>query len=134
MKFNHGPERLIAQMKSMHGEKDGFTINSKLRTDDTPLLVQFMPFKSFINETSGSVGLKRDGEFYFNFMSGGFTGIVCFKGSYLSLHTNPVTAEADFEIFLSDKILNNINLAEFLYRESIAFFQSRVIEQAYKSC
>jgi S-adenosylmethionine/arginine decarboxylase-like enzyme len=133
MNYNGGPERLIAQMKQMTGISDGFQITSRLKTSRQELLLEFRPFKEFVNEASGVAGLKRSGEFYFNFADSGFTGIVCFNGSYYSLHTHPAGELIYVDIFMSDKVLNNINIGEVLYRNSIHFFNSFVMEVNYQS-
>jgi S-adenosylmethionine decarboxylase len=133
MKYNAGPERLIAQMKQMTGTSDGFQITSSLKTARRELLLEFRPFKEFINDASAVAGLKRSGEFYFNFIDGGFTGIVCFHGSFYSLHTDLNRELVGVDIFMSDKLLNNINIGENLYRSTIHFFSSMVMEESYQS-
>jgi S-adenosylmethionine/arginine decarboxylase-like enzyme len=133
MNSNGGPERLIAQMKSLNGTSDGFQITSRLKSCRKVLLLEFRSFKKFINETSGMAGLKRTGEFYFNFPESGFTGIACFNGSYFSLRTDPANDHVTIDIFLSDKLLNNINLCEELYRNTVSFFESSVMEECYQS-
>jgi S-adenosylmethionine/arginine decarboxylase-like enzyme len=131
MKSNGGPERLIAQMKSLNGNTEGFQIIGRFSAGQKALLMEFRPFKEFINQSSGSFGLKRSGEFYFNFAKAGFTGIVCFSGSHLSLNTDPVTDQVDFEVFLSDRLLNNINISEALYQSSLNFFQASVLSEEH---
>jgi S-adenosylmethionine/arginine decarboxylase-like enzyme len=133
MKHSVGPARLISQMKSLNGEKDGFQIISRLNCPDTALLMEFRPFKQFVNDLAARAGLKRSGEFYFNFKDSGFTGIVCFNGSHISLHTEPALNEVLLEFFLSDRLLNNINIAEDLYQETMRFLGSSVVEEAYNS-
>ena len=127
MNQNGGPERLIAQMKSLSGTTDGFHIVSSLTTGQKPLMREFRSFKDFANLTSAKLGLKRSGEFYFNYRLGGFTGIVCFNGSHLSIQTDLVNEKVNFEIFVADRIINNINIAEELYQSSIGFFQASVL-------
>jgi S-adenosylmethionine/arginine decarboxylase-like enzyme len=133
MNHNAGPARLISEMKTLNGEKDGFQIISKLNCADEALLIEFRPFKQFMNDLASKAGLKRSGEFYFNFAGSGFTGIVCFNGSHVSLQTEPASNEVRIEFFLSDRILNNINIAENLYRGIREFLGSTVVEEAYNT-
>jgi S-adenosylmethionine/arginine decarboxylase-like enzyme len=133
MNHNAGPERLIAQMKELNSNSNGFLITSTLKSTKLNLLLEFRTFKLFINEITSAVGLKRTGEFYFNFAESGFTGIVCFQGSHLSLRTAPPTAEVTFDLFLSDRVLNNINLSEELYRKTATFFCSEVVRESYEA-
>ena len=131
MNHNSGPERLIAQMKSLNGNTDGFQIVSSIKSATVKLLTEFMPFKDFINHESSDLGLKKSGEFYFNFAKSGFTGIVCFNGSHFSLQTDPLTSLVQVEIFLSDRLLNNINISEDLFRKSVRFFQADIVMEEH---
>ena len=131
MNQNGGPERLIAQMKSLNGNTDGFQIVSSIKSSTLKLLTEFMPFKEFVTRESAALGLKKSGEFYFNFTKSGFTGIVCFSGSHFSLQTDPLTSLVQVEIFLSDRLLNNINISESLYRRSISFFEAAVVMEEH---
>jgi S-adenosylmethionine/arginine decarboxylase-like enzyme len=131
MQYNTGPEKLIAKMKNLNGCTDGFQIVSTVKSNRKLLLFDFRNFKHFINDISASLGLKRSGEFYFNFADSGFTGIVCFNGSHFSLHTLPGTNQVSFDIFLSDRLLNNINVCEELYRQAVQFFDSEVVKESY---
>ena len=131
MNQNGGPERLITQMKSLNGNTDGFQIVSSIKSSNTTLLTEFRPFKAFVTLESSDLGLKKSGEFYFNFAKSGFTGIVCFNGSHFSLQTDPSTNLVQVEIFLSDRVLNNINISEDLFRKSVDFFQAAVLMEEH---
>lgn len=133
MKPVTGPDRLIAQMKNINGNTDGFQIVSTLKTMEKSMLVSFLPFKEFIIKAASNAGLTRHGEFYFNFPETGFTGIVCFPQSHLAVRTSPVENTLSFELFLSDRLINNINVAEHLYRSTVGFFSSDVLAEAYSS-
>ena len=131
MNHNGGPGRLIAQMKSLNNSESGFQIVSNMKAGNLRLIVDFRPFKDFVNHTAGALGLKRSGEFYFNYTQSGFIGIVCFQNSHLEIQTNPLTGIVRFESFFSDRLLNNINVAEELYRACAGFLGSAVVEEEY---
>lgn len=131
MNQNGGPERLITQMKSLNGNTDGFQIVSSIKSSNTALLTEFRPFKAFVSVESAGLGLKKSGEFYFNFAKSGFTGIVCFNGSHYSLQTDTLTNLVQVEIFLSDRVLNNINISEALFRQSLEFFHAAVVMEEH---
>lgn len=118
-------------MKSLNGNTDGFQIVSSIKSATARLLTEFRPFKEFVTEESSALGLKKSGEFYFNFAKSGFTGIVCFNGSHFSLQTDPVTRLVQVEIFLSDRLLNNINISENLFRRSVQFFQADIVMEEH---
>jgi S-adenosylmethionine/arginine decarboxylase-like enzyme len=120
-------------MKTLHGIASGFQVSSSLRCNQIPLLLEFLPFKNFVTNQSPLLGLKRSGEFYFNFADSGFAGITCFNGSHISIHTTPTQNTISFDIFMSDRLLNNINITEIFYRDSIEFFRSEVIQEDYAS-
>jgi S-adenosylmethionine/arginine decarboxylase-like enzyme len=133
MNQQQGPERLVAQMKGLTQNIDGFQINSTLIGTYRPFLTEFTAFKKFISDASASLGLKRQSEFYFNFKEAGFTGIVCFTGSYIAIRTNPLSGQVIYDSFISDRFVNNINAAESLYRQTVSFFDSRVIAETYEA-
>jgi S-adenosylmethionine/arginine decarboxylase-like enzyme len=134
--INHGqrgPENLIANMKRMWPPAEGFRISSLLKSTKGALMTQFLPFKSFINEMTGAHGLSRNSEFYFNYSDSGFVGIVCFQHGYISISTRPETGEVDLDFFLSDQMLNNINATEYLYGDTVRFFESTVVTENFES-
>ena len=128
-----GPQRLVAQMKSMNGTTNGFHIQSQLTVSDLKSSLTFSAFKEFLNKQAESMNLKRFGEFYFNFPESGFIGIVCFQGSHICINSRPKEKLVHFESFFSDRLLNNMNVSEHLYRQSVNFFESAILSESMES-
>lgn len=127
MKNNHGPEKLIAEMKRISGHGKGFQITGNLRANKVPLLLDFRPFKIFIESQRERYALSTQGEFYFNFADAGFTGIDRFDQGYLAIRTSPPINDISLEIFVSHLVDNYRMISKAIYEETINFFDSEIV-------
>ncbi|HYF69663.1 MAG TPA: hypothetical protein VD884_16075 [Ohtaekwangia sp.] len=129
MKNNHGPEKLIDEMKMLCGSESGFQIIGNLRANKLPLLLDFRPFKMFIETQRERYALNTQGEFYFNFADAGFTGIDRFDKGYLTIRTSPPISDISLEIFVSHLVENYRVISQAIYEETINFFDSEIIQE-----
>jgi S-adenosylmethionine decarboxylase len=90
-------------------------------------LVEFQPFRTFIEEQIDILGLCRVGEVYHNFPGGGFTGVVCLTESHLSVHTWPEQHYLTFDVFLSNYLKDNRPVTRRLYDAVQTFFDATVL-------
>lgn len=126
---------LLSRIKTLNISTNGVRIIANLHSRRTPLLVEFKAFKAFLQaEISEFKGLVKSAEFYHNFSDEGFAGIDCFQGSHVSVRTYPGVNDIVFDLFLSDKFAEHEEISRTLYAKTIAFFESRVINEKVVKC
>jgi len=126
---------LISRIKKLNISTDGIRIIANLHSSRTPLMVEFKAFKSFLaSEIRQFKSLEKSAEFYHNFSGEGFAGIDCFQGSHVSVRTYPGVNDIVFDLFLSNTLPDHEEISHTLYTKTIAFFESRVLNEKVVKC
>lgn len=105
----------------------GLHIVANFAVQDLDKLVEFQPFRTFIEAQINALGLCRVGDVYHNFPGGGFTGVVCLTESHLSVHTWPEQHYLTFDVFLSNYLKDNRAVTHRLYDAVRMFFDATVL-------
>lgn len=126
---------LISRIKTLSVSSNGIRIVANLHSRRTPLLMEFKAFKTFLDgELRQFKDLTKSAEFYHNFKGEGFAGIDCFQGSHVSLRTYPGVNDIIFDLFLSNEIPGYEEISRTLYTKTIAFFESRILNEKVIVC
>jgi len=120
---------LFGQMKSFNSTADGVRIIANLHSKKTSTLVDFHAFRAFLQRQMGKYELTKSGEFYHNFPQEGFAAIDCFNRSHISVRTSPGINDVIFDLFLSNDLPDYQAMSDSIYRSTIDFFESRVIQE-----
>jgi S-adenosylmethionine decarboxylase len=114
------PEQPVQTVSGLH-------IVANFSVHDVDKLIDFQPFRTFIEDQIESLGLCRVGDVYHNFPGGGFTGVVCLTESHLSVHTWPEQRYLTFDVFLSNYLKDNRAVTHRLYDAVRTFFDATVL-------
>jgi S-adenosylmethionine decarboxylase len=107
----------------------GLHVVANFAVQDLDKLVEFQPFRAFIEKQIDTLCLTSVGEVYHNFPGGGFTGVVCLTESHLSVHTWPEQGYVTFDVFLSNYLKDNRAVTRRLYDAVCRFFDATVLWQ-----
>ncbi len=128
---NDRPMLLIERLRSLCRIENGIVIRGKLIGRRPEHMIEFLAFRTFVEETRKKLGLVASGEFYYNYEESGFTGISRFESGHLTITAIPDKDFINLEIFLSHHIPGNIVLAREFYHLCLEFFYAEIIEDRY---
>jgi S-adenosylmethionine decarboxylase len=101
----------------------GLHILSEFTSNNISHLSSAAASKELFDNLIENNDLKKVGEVYHDFDSGGFTAVVCLTESHLSIHTWPEYQLATFDIFLSNYKKDNTEKVERIYAAVLDFFE-----------
>lgn len=114
------------QVLEMQDYKPGLHIVSTFSSNEAALK-NMQACKTFFNTIINEIGLNKVGDVYHEFLTGGYTAVVCLTESHISIHTWPEHGLATFDVFLSNYNNDNTEKARNLYNSTLAFFEATVI-------
>lgn len=123
---NH-PDPLIPD--TVHGS--GLHIIANLRSEQAQLLSDSKALQGFVDDLIATHDLKKLGQVYHDFPTGGYTAVVCLSESHLSIHTWPELGYITFDVFLSNYQRNNQGTTRTIYDAVSSFFQASVLEEHF---
>jgi S-adenosylmethionine decarboxylase len=83
-----------------------------------PLVLKDMDrVKTFLNAAVYNAGLSKVGEVFHQFSDAGYTGIICLTESHISIHTWPEFNRVTFDVFLSNFLKYNDDIAEKIHSD-----------------
>lgn len=100
----------------------GTHIIASLRSSSATLLTGHMAVKECIDTLIQQFELKKLGEVYYDFPSGGYTAVICLSESHISIHTWPEHSLVNLDIYLSNFQRNNDGTVENIYAAFLHFF------------
>ncbi|MCW3084012.1 MAG: S-adenosylmethionine decarboxylase [Bacteroidetes bacterium] len=83
--------------------------------------------ENFLNEYILRSGLSKIGEVFYQFPDSGYTGVVCLTESHISIHTWPEFNKVTFDVFLSNYMKYNDDIAEKIHAELLSLLEATEI-------
>jgi S-adenosylmethionine decarboxylase len=105
----------------------GLHIIANFTVADLTKLKKYQAFEQFINGQIQNFNLSKVGEVYYNFETGGYTGVICLTESHLSIHTWPEKQYLTFDIFLSNYLKDNRPVTVGIYESVKKYFDAVVV-------
>lgn len=84
---------------------------------DPNILKDVQLAKEFLLEAIKVNGLTQIGELFHSFDGSGYTGVICLTESHISIHTWPEYNRVTFDVFLSNYMKYNDDIAEKIHEE-----------------
>lgn len=109
----------------------GLHIIANLRSEQAQLLGNSTAFQTYVDQLVTTYELRKLGQVYHDFPTGGYTAVVCLSESHLSVHTWPEIGYITFDIFLSNYQRNNQGTTRAIYDAVCSFFHASVIEEHF---
>jgi len=110
-------------IKLMTPYQPGLHILAEFTTSRNSYLKAWGECKDVFENLISTHDLQKVGEVYHSFENGGFTAVVCFTESHLSIHTWPEYGLATFDIYLSNYQRDNSQKVRDFYASVLAFFE-----------
>jgi len=107
--------------------KKGLHIISEFSVKDPLLLKDSEKVKIFLNNSVTTLGLTKVGEVFHQFPDSGYTGIICLTESHISIHTWPEHNRVTFDVFLSNYMKHNDDIAEVIHSGLLTLLEASEI-------
>jgi S-adenosylmethionine decarboxylase len=104
--------------------KKGLHLISEFSVKDPQILKDCDKVKVFLNEAVTRLGLSQIGEIFYQFPDSGYTGVVCLTESHISIHTWPEFNRVTFDVFLSNYMKYNDDIAETIHSELLTLLHA----------
>ncbi len=104
--------------------KEGLHIISEFSVKDPEVLKDCEKARDFFDNAIRGLGLEKIGEIYHQFPGSGYTGVVCLTESHISIHTWPEYNRATFDVFLSNYLKYNNDLAEKIHNDLLILLEA----------
>jgi len=121
--FLHLPESI----KNPILYKKGLHIISEFSVKDSLILKDSEKVKIFLNNSITTLGLSKVGEVFYEFPDSGYTGIICLTESHISIHTWPEHNRVTFDVFLSNYMKYNDDIAETIHSGLLTLLEAEEI-------
>ena len=95
--------------------KPGLHLISEFKVTDPDLLKDSLFIKSYLDAAIAENGLTKVGEVYHQFPDSGYTAVVCLTESHISIHTWPEYNRVTFDVFLSNFLNYNNDIATVIH-------------------
>jgi len=96
--------------------KEGLHLISEFSVKDPVLLGDYHTTKMYLSKAIQDSGLVKIDEIYHQFPGSGFTGVICLTESHISIHTWPEFNRVTFDVFLSNYMKYNDDIAERIHQ------------------
>ena len=83
--------------------------------------------RSFLNEAVSRSGLSKVGEVFHGFDNAGYTGVICLTESHISIHTWPEFNLVTFDVFLSNFMNYNDDIAEIIHSDLLILLGAKEV-------
>lgn len=107
--------------------KKGLHLISEFSVENPEVLKDMQMVKSFLSESITKLGLSKVGEVFHGFDGAGYTGVICLTESHISIHTWPEFNQVTFDVFLSNYMNYNDNIAEKIHADLLQLLGAKDI-------
>ncbi len=97
--------------------KPGLHLISEFSVHDPSLLKDIKMVQSCLDRLIPELLLSKVGEVYHQFPDSGYTAVICLTESHISIHTWPEFNRVTFDVFLSNFMNYNNDIAEQIHSE-----------------
>ena len=104
--------------------KPGLHLISEFKVANTDSLAKFSSLKEYLDEVITQNGLSKVGEVYHQFEGGGYTAVICLTESHISIHTWPEFNKVTFDVFLSNYMNYNNDVAIAIHNGVLEFLNA----------
>lgn len=107
--------------------KKGLHLISEFSVKNPEVLKDMQLVKSFLNESILKSGLSKVGEVFHGFDDAGYTGVICLTESHISIHTWPEFNRVTFDVFLSNYMNYNDDIAEKIHANLLQLLDAKEV-------
>lgn len=107
--------------------KQGLHLISEFSVKNPEVLKDCKKTEQFLNDIVIKTGLTKIGEVFHQFPNSGFTGMICLTESHISIHTWPEYNMVTFDVFLSNFMKHNDNIAEQIHSELLLLLDANEV-------
>lgn len=104
--------------------KEGLHLISEFSVKDPEILKDCNKVQLFLNGIVSSSGLSKVGEVFHQFPESGYTGMICLTESHISIHTWPEYNRVTFDVFLSNFMKYNDDIAETIHQKLLELLEA----------
>ena len=104
--------------------KKGLHLISEFSVNDPADLKDCKKVQQFLREVIQQNGLSAIGEVFHQFPDAGYTGVICLTESHISIHTWPEFNRVTFDVFLSNFMKYNDDIAENIHMRLLELLQA----------
>lgn len=108
--------------------KPGLHLISEFNVADTDRLKQSESLKKYLDQLIQQNGLTKVGEVYHQFEGGGYTAVICLTESHISIHTWPEFNRVTFDVFLSNFMNYNNDIATAIHTGVLEFLKATNVQ------
>jgi S-adenosylmethionine decarboxylase len=109
--------------------RPGLHVLGEIRTDNQRKLEDEQGFLTLCKELIGTFGLTDLGTVAHRFPGAGFTVVVCFTESHLSIHTWPEFGYLTFDVYLSNFTKINDDTVNAIFEEVLKYFEAKDVSR-----
>jgi len=103
--------------------KPGLHIISEFNVADPEVLKDSGLVRAYLDEAIAGNALTKVGEVYHQFPGSGYTAVVCLTESHISIHTWPEYNKVTFDVFLSNYLKYNNDIATKIHDGLVALLK-----------
>lgn len=104
--------------------KKGLHLISEFSVKQPEILKDCKKVELFLNDAIQKMGLSKIGEVFHQFEDSGYTGVLCLTESHISIHTWPEFNKVTFDVFLSNFMKYNDDIAETIHSELLVLLEA----------
>ena len=109
--------------------KPGLHLISEFKVRNTDILKDSANLKNYLDLIILQNGLTKVGEVYHEFDGGGFTAVICLTESHISIHTWPEFNRVTFDVFLSNFMKYNNDIATSIHEGVLQLLDATDVER-----
>ena len=109
--------------------KPGLHLISEFKVQNASILKDCAELKKYLDAVILQNGLTKVGEVYHEFEGGGYTAVICLTESHISIHTWPEFNRVTFDVFLSNYMNYNNDIATSIHEGVLSLLDATDVQR-----